>query len=164
MYCNIKLSELKNQGNARHNFQTIECGQRHFAETGDNFAKQLQHLREDFSDIEDFTEYVVKNNRHDLERKMRDYGKECKSVIGPVNSCVESVNHIMGGGLHNEIGLVNDWIGHLYRSLEEQNMRHVCDDVKALINAPQSDGGVGCTPAQHHGGAYNGKHWIYFFT
>ena len=65
---------------------------------------QIEALDEDFDSIEAFSEAVFKDGRHDIERKFRDKGKLHGSVIGRVNTGVESMEYVLGGPLHNEIG------------------------------------------------------------
>jgi hypothetical protein len=148
---------LKNHGKEPHNFQTVKCCERKFEEIEKDFQNQITQLNEDFGMVEDFTKFVVLNNRHDIERKFRDNGKNNNSVIGTVNTCVDSMEFIVGGGLHNEIGLVNDCLDNLYKGLKRQKLDTVCDTIKKFLDAPKSEGGVGCSPGQHHGGQYNGK-------
>ena len=104
LYCNIKQNKLKNHGKEPHNFQTVQCCERKFEEIETDFQNQIRQLNEDFGVVEDFTKFVVVNNRHDIERKFRDNGKNHNSVIGTINTCVDSMDFIVGGGLHNEIG------------------------------------------------------------
>ena len=112
---------------------------------------------EDFNDVDEFCEFVFNNDRNDIERVFRDKGKHHNSVIAKVNSGVESMDFAMGGELHNEIGLVNDMLGNLFKNLKSENMEDVCDDLKTFLDSPKSAGGAGCTPGQHHGGQYNGE-------
>ena len=41
-------------------------------------------------------------------------GKHHGSVIGRNNSCVDSMEYVIGGGLYNEIGLGNDCLKILF--------------------------------------------------
>ena len=122
-----------------------------------NFQEQIDSLEEDLSGIDNFTEFVVVEGRNDLERKFRDAGKKHRSVIGQNNSCVDSIDHLLGGCLHNEIGLINDCLENLYKGLKRQKLESVIEDIKSFVDSPKSRGGLGCTPAQYHGGQYNGK-------
>ena len=62
-----------------------------------------------------------------------------------------------GGCLHNEIGLVNDCLENLFKGLKRQKLEPVCQLIKTFLDSAKSDGGLGCTPAQYHGGQYNGR-------
>ena len=109
------------------------------------------------SEVDSFFEWVNTNERNDVERQFRDNGKHYQSVIGKVNSCVDSMEFTVGGELHNEIGVGNDIIGLLLKELKKQKLEHAAEDLKKFLNSPKSAGGAGCTPGQHHGGQFNGE-------
>ena len=67
------------------------------------------------------------------------------------------MEHSLGGELHNEIGLANDWLKHLYSDLKSEKLDSSCSEIKQYIDSPKRLGGAGCTPGQHHGGQYNGR-------
>ena len=127
-----------------------------------NFQEQIDRLDEDISEVEDFAEFVVLNGRNDLERKFRVAGKSHKSVIGQINSCVDSMEFALGGCLHNEIGLVNNCLENLYKALKSQNLEPVSEVIKKLLDSPKSNGGLGCSPGQYHGGQYNGDIFLIY--
>ena len=130
-----------------------------------NFQEQIHSLDEDLSGVDNFAEFVVVNGRNDLERKFREAGKKHKSVIGQNNSGVDSMEKAMGGCLHNEIGLINDCLDNLHKGLKRQKLESVTEVLKSFVDTPKSRGGLGCTPAQYHGGQYNGKRrFIYPFN
>ena len=157
-YCDVKLSSLKSQSaTEQHNFQTNPCKARTFPEMRIQLENQIKCLGEPFDSIEDFKEEVFKNGRHDLERMLRARGKKFQSVIGDVNSPVESFDYVLGGPLHNEIGISNDVLDHLIKELRDGGFDDVVRDINKFLTTPKVAGGAGCTPAQHHGGKYNGK-------
>ena len=45
----------------------------------------------------------------------------------------------------------------LYDALEKENFTEAIDNIKSMLNSSKASGGVGCSPGQAHGGAYNGK-------
>ena len=128
---------MKNHGKEPHNFQTVQCCERKFEEIEKDFQNQIRQLDEDFGVVGDFTKYVVVDNRHDIERKFCDNGKNHNSVIGTVNTCVDSMEFIVGGGLHNAIGLINDCLDNLYKDLKRQKLEPICDIIKTFIDAPK---------------------------
>ena len=65
---------------------------------------QIEALDEEFENLDAFSEIVFKDGRHDIERQFREKGKLHESVIGKVNTGVESMDYVLGGPLHNEIG------------------------------------------------------------
>ena len=88
---------------------------------------------------------------------MRKNGKFHSSVIGRDISGLKSVDYVCGGDVHNQIGLGNDALQDLYKELEAAKLSHVKTDIKNYLDKSKAEGGAGCTPAAHHGGAYNGK-------
>ena len=157
-YCDIKQDQLKNHGKKAHNFETVQCKERSFDDLKVKFKEQVECLGEGLiSEVDNFAEFVVINGRNDIERKFRDFGKHHKSLIGQNNSAVDSIDFMCGGCLHNEIGLVNDCLDNLFKGLKRQKFENVCEVVKSFLDSAKSDGGLGCTPAQYHGGQYNGR-------
>ena len=155
-YCDVKLADLKSHS-GQHNFQTKQCSARNFPQMRLHLENQIKELKEPFESVETFKRDVFENGRHDLERLMRTRGKKFTNVIGDVNSPVESFDFVLGGPLHNEIGIVNDVIEQLIRELNEAGLKDAVAEITKYLNTPKAAGGAGCTPAQHHGGKYNGK-------
>ena len=155
----MKLSDLKTHGKAiqEHNFNTQKCKVRDFDHMKTNLAGQIRRLGEDDISVDTFSELVIKEERHDVERLFRDRGKNHESVVGLVNTGVASMQYIIGGPLHNEIGLGNDLVDHLLAELTESGLGSTCDEIRNFLNTSKVDGGAGCTPGQHHGGKYNGR-------
>ena len=123
-----------------------------------NLQDEIKALNEtDLSDTGDFLDFVTKNERSDIERKFRNRGKHHKSIIGKVNSGIDSMEFALGGELHNEIGISNNCIDHLYEDLKNENLENVCDEIKISLDSPKSAGGIGCSPGQHQGGQYTGE-------
>ena len=118
---------------------------------------QIDDFGEDFENLDNFSETVFKYERHDVERSFRKKGKCHESVIGVVNSGVESMEYVLGGPLHNEIGIGNDVLDQLFSELSEKEMDPVSAVIKTFLDTSKVAGGAGCTPGQHHGGKYNGK-------
>jgi hypothetical protein len=106
-YCDVKLGDLKSSGHSvqEHNFNTSKCKMRSFESIKSHLQDQVNDLNEDFDSIESFAEAVSRDERHDLERIFREKGKNHNSVIGRVQTGVESFEYVLGGPLHNEIGL-----------------------------------------------------------
>ena len=105
-----------------------------------NFQEQIDSLKEDLSGIDNFAEFVVVEGRNDLERKFREAGKKHRSVIGQNNSCVDSIDHLLGGCLHNEIGLINDCLENLYKGLKRKNWSLLLKISNHLWTAPSQGG------------------------
>ena len=143
-----------------HNFETVKCCIRQFEDIEKNLKNQIKGLGKDYDYLSDnvdkFFEFSEVNQRNDLERKFRVRGKNHKSIIGKVNSGVESMNHVIGGELHNEIGLCNNCLDLLFSDLKKEKLEKISDNIKVFLDSPKSAGGGGCTPGQHHGGQYNG--------
>ena len=123
----------------------------------DQLEDQIAALDELFQDVDNFIETVFTDERHDIERSFRENGKHHNSVIGVVNTGVESMHYVLGGPLHNEIGIGNDCLDQLERELSDKRMGSVSASIKSFLNTSKAVGGAGCTPAQHHGGKYNGR-------
>ena len=158
-YCDIIQSKLKNHKEEKHNFETVKCNLRNFDKMKEHLLKQIANVS-DYKgrlDIDEFFHWVKINERNDVERQFRDKGKHNQSVIGKVNSCVDSMEYALGGELHNEIGVGNDCIEMLFKDLENQKMEHISTLLKVFLDSPKSEEGAGCTPGQHHGGQFNGK-------
>ena len=64
---------------------------------------------------------------------------------------------VLGGPLHNEIGIGNDVLDQLLSELSEKGLESVCASIKTYLNTSKAENGAGCTPGQHHGGKYNGR-------
>lgn len=159
---------LRNHGSAEqgHNFKTVDCTLRDFGEMRNHIENQiskLTDLEEKYKTVEEFFKYAVDNDRNDYERKFRVRGKHHDSVIGRNNSCVDSMEYVLGGGLHNEIGLVNDCLKILFDGLDGEELTAVPEEIRTFLDSPRSVGGAGCSPGQYHGGQYNGKRFYSFF-
>ena len=120
-------------------------------------ADQITRLHDDCITVENFDETVIKGEKHEVERIFRDRGKYHESVVGPVSTGVESMDCVVGGPLHNEIGIGNDLLDQLMKELAECELNSVCDEIKQFLNTSKAEGGAGCTPGQAHGGKYNGE-------
>ena len=157
--CDVKLADLKpnSRSDNEHNSNTSKCKQRSFEKMKVQLQSQIDDLGEEFEGLDNFSETVFKDERHDVERSFREKGKYHESVIGVVNSGVESMEYVLGGPLHNEIGIGNDVLDQLVDELSEKEMDPVCETIKTFLNTSKVAGGAGCTPGQHHGGKYNGK-------
>ena len=153
--CDIKSESLKKHGEKEfeHNFETVKCKLRSFESLEKHFSDQVTNLG--YENVEDFESEVWEDVTS--ERKMRDKGKKHESVIGKNVSSVKSMEFVCGGELHNEIGVGNDALNHLYETLEEESFSEIKEETKTLLNSSKSAGGVGCSPGQAHGGQYNGK-------
>ena len=167
-YCNISQAMLKNHGSAEqeHNFETVDCKLRDFDEMRKQIEDQISELTdldEKYKSIEEFHKYAIDNDRNDYERRFRVRGKHHGSVIGRNNSCVDSMEYVIGGGLHNEIGLVNDCLKILCEGLDSEELTSVPGDIRGYLDSPRSVGGAGCSPGQYHGGQYTGKSFQIFF-
>ena len=148
-----------------HNFNTVKCKLRVFQKMKEHLVDQISDLgdlQEDFTDVDNFFEHVIQNDRNDYERQFREKGKYHHSVIGNNNSGVVSMEMAPGGSLHNEIGLVNDSIKLLFRALESESLDQVCTVIKQFLDSPKTAGGAGCSPGQYHGGQYNGQCTLLF--
>ena len=129
---------------------------RSFEDTGGHLDDQINQLDEEFEDRNNFIKTVFEDDRHDIERIFRERGKFHKSVIGEVNSGVESMEFVLGGPLHNEIGVGNDCLDLLLKELSDVKLDSICTLIKTYLNTSKATGGAGCTPGHHHGGKYNG--------
>ena len=158
-YCDVKLADLKSTGHCKqeHNFNTSKCEVRNFETMKAQLEDQIAALDEDFQDVDNFIETVFTDERHDIERSFRENGKHHNSVIGIVNTGVESMQYVLGGPLHNEIGIGNDCLDHLLSELSDQRMGSVGASIQSFLNTSKVVGGAGCTPGHHHGGKYNGR-------
>ena len=143
----MKLASLRAPRDCteEHNFMTGKCSVRSFTQMETRLKDQIKSLKEPFDSIADFKRAVYEDDRHDLERVLRAKGKNYDSVIGVVNTGVESFEFVLGGPLHNEIGITNNILDQLINELSLEG-----------LDAEVAAGGAGCTPAQHHGGKYNG--------
>ena len=155
----MKLADLKpnSRSESEHNVDTKQCKQRSFEEMKVQLEGQIHDFGEDFENLDNFSETVFKDERHDVERSFREKGKYHESVIGVVNSGVESMEYVLGGPLHNEIGIGNDVLDQLFSELSEKQMDPVSAVIKTFLDTSKVAGGAGCTPGQHHGGKYNDK-------
>ena len=158
----MKQSDLKSSGHGaeEHNFDTSTCKVRDFEKMESQLKDQIDALDEEFYSIDQFCDIAFTEGRHDIERSFRDKGKNHESVIGRVNTGVESMEYVLGGPLHNEIGIGNDVLDQLSDELEAEGMKSVCGSIKSFLNTSKATGGAGCTPGQHHGGKYNGKNLV----
>ena len=158
-YCTVKLNDLKTHGERaqEHNFLTSQCRVRDFDQMKAQLAEQIKELGEDQINVENFSDVVSKQERHDIERLFRVKGKNHESVVGVVNTGVESMDYVTGGPLHNEIGICNNILDQLLKELSDDGLTSVCSSIKSFLNASKAGGGAGCTPGHHHGGKYNGK-------
>ena len=167
-YCNVSQSMLRNHASAEqeHNFKTIDCKLRGFGEMRNHLKDQISELMDD--DVkcmppEEFFKHAVDSDRNDYEREFRVRGKRHGSIIGRNNSCVDSMDFVIGGGLHNEIGLVNDCLKILFDGLDKEELDSIPGAIRSFLDSPRSDGGAGCSPGQYHGGQYNGRGCLFIF-
>ena len=158
---------LRNHGSEEqeHNFETVKCTLRDFSEMRNHIEAQISELT-DLDEIhktpEEFFKYAIDFDRNDYERQFRARGKLHSSIIGRNNSSASSMEYVIGGGLHNEIGLVNDCLKGLFDGLVKEELASVPGDIRGFLDSPRSQGGAGCSPGQHHGGQYNGKGYTFF--
>lgn len=78
-------------------------------------------------------------------------------MISNVQLQVYIILKFQGGDLHNQIGIGNDALSDIYKSLNSAGFNQVVCDIKKFLDSSKTVGGAGCTPAAHHGGQYNGK-------
>ena len=69
---------------------------RDFNQMKSQLADQINDLGEDLINVDNFNEVVSKQERHDIERLFRLKGKSHGSVIGLVNTGVESMEYVIG--------------------------------------------------------------------